>query len=358
MIRNTINRLCMHNKWWVNDPDCIILRNSTAFTDEEIVGIAVVKALSGGPFIISDNMASVSARRMRIAKQLLPPTGLSAVPIDLLDKEVPELLLVNMTASTQAFLGCDCSCASKRASAGCWTLLGVCNWDEYSKDHCIPTSQLMVSKTHANKDLRPKRLHVLNFFKQTYSCIEVGAPLIRTDVIPAHSAELLAVKGECCECMDGGGPIYLGSNFHFSCGSEVEFMRHEMGCFAFRGQLRSHRVLLKIKEGFGIRFDADEDGAHVWIYLPNSVCFVSGVTTGGMRQRIERVIETDGRTVVTSACLQTASPALVILYCIAVDRPEEELVIATPAAGGVVLKIAIAFTGMSTPVGPDLELIW
>ena len=27
MLRNTITRLCMHNRWWINDPDCIIMRN-------------------------------------------------------------------------------------------------------------------------------------------------------------------------------------------------------------------------------------------------------------------------------------------------------------------------------------------
>ena len=56
-------------------------------------GIAVVKALSGGPFIISDNIASISSTRMRIAQQLLPPSGKPAVAIDLLDKEVWILIL-------------------------------------------------------------------------------------------------------------------------------------------------------------------------------------------------------------------------------------------------------------------------
>ena len=28
MIRNTITRLCMHNRWWINDPDCIIVRKT------------------------------------------------------------------------------------------------------------------------------------------------------------------------------------------------------------------------------------------------------------------------------------------------------------------------------------------
>jgi alpha-galactosidase len=75
MVRNTITRLSMHGRWWLNDPDCIILRAGTSFTHEEIIGIATVKALSGGPLIISDHLSSVPPHRLRIAKQLIPPTG-------------------------------------------------------------------------------------------------------------------------------------------------------------------------------------------------------------------------------------------------------------------------------------------
>jgi hypothetical protein len=32
-----------HGYWWVNDPDCIMLRDTLHFTDEEIIGIAVEK---------------------------------------------------------------------------------------------------------------------------------------------------------------------------------------------------------------------------------------------------------------------------------------------------------------------------
>lgn len=72
-----------------------------------------MKALCGGPFIISDHMASVSSKRMRIAKQLLPPTGLAAIPIDLLDKEIPEILRLEMSAP--GLVG---------AASSSWTLLG------------------------------------------------------------------------------------------------------------------------------------------------------------------------------------------------------------------------------------------
>jgi hypothetical protein len=56
-------------------------------------GIATVKALSGGSFLISDDLGQVSSRRRKIAQALLPVTGRTAVALDLLDKEMPEVRL-------------------------------------------------------------------------------------------------------------------------------------------------------------------------------------------------------------------------------------------------------------------------
>ena len=50
----------------------------------------------GGSFIISDDLATVSPGRMRVAQQLLPASNISAVPLDLLDKEMPELLRLQL----------------------------------------------------------------------------------------------------------------------------------------------------------------------------------------------------------------------------------------------------------------------
>lgn len=98
-VRNTLTRLFMHKKWWINDPDCLLLRDKLAFTDDEIIGIASVKALCGGSIIISDDFDAISSRRMRIAQRILPPTNQAAVAIDLCHRETPELLRLVMTSS-------------------------------------------------------------------------------------------------------------------------------------------------------------------------------------------------------------------------------------------------------------------
>jgi alpha-galactosidase len=67
--------MTMHGRWWINDPDCILLRTTTGYSDDEIIGIATVKAMSGGSFIISDDLATVPSRRIRLAQQLMPATN-------------------------------------------------------------------------------------------------------------------------------------------------------------------------------------------------------------------------------------------------------------------------------------------
>jgi alpha-galactosidase len=100
MVRNTLCRLFMHNQWWTTDPDCLLLRDSLDFSLDEVRAIATVKALSGGSIVLSDDLKCVSSARMRIIMQLLPPTDVAAVAIDLLDREMPELLRLSLQSRT------------------------------------------------------------------------------------------------------------------------------------------------------------------------------------------------------------------------------------------------------------------
>lgn len=52
--------------------------------------------LSGGSLIISDDLATIPAERVRLAQQLLPATNIAALPIDLMDKECPEILRLQL----------------------------------------------------------------------------------------------------------------------------------------------------------------------------------------------------------------------------------------------------------------------
>jgi hypothetical protein len=94
----------MHRQWWINDPDCMMLRDKLMFTDDEIRGIATSKALSGGSLIISDDLQMISPERFRIAQQLLPPARDAAVAVDLLERETPELFRMQLLSNYARWL--------------------------------------------------------------------------------------------------------------------------------------------------------------------------------------------------------------------------------------------------------------
>jgi hypothetical protein len=95
MIRNTLNRYFMHKKWFINDPDCLLLRDELPFTDEEVIGIATTKALTGGSLMISDDIAKISPKRMKIFQKLIPTIPNQTVcAVDLMEKEIPEFFRI------------------------------------------------------------------------------------------------------------------------------------------------------------------------------------------------------------------------------------------------------------------------
>ena len=116
MVRNSLNRLSTHGKWWVNDPDCILIREATKLTTEELQGIATVVAFTGGSLLLSDKLSSVSTFRLRVAQRLLPVTGTAAIAVDILTSEMPEILLLERFGAT-----------------GSWLLLALCNWGDKPK---------------------------------------------------------------------------------------------------------------------------------------------------------------------------------------------------------------------------------
>jgi alpha-galactosidase len=72
-IRNVLARAALHQRLWINDPDCVLLRDRDTNLDErEVRTLAGVVALSGGAVVASDDMASVSDERRRLLRRLLP----------------------------------------------------------------------------------------------------------------------------------------------------------------------------------------------------------------------------------------------------------------------------------------------
>jgi alpha-galactosidase len=90
-IRNTLQRSWMDRRLWANDPDCLLVRTDrTKLTLDETRTLATAIGLSAGVMFSSDDLDKVPPDRLELIAMLLPPLPRSAVPIDLMERDMPE----------------------------------------------------------------------------------------------------------------------------------------------------------------------------------------------------------------------------------------------------------------------------
>jgi len=93
-IRNTLTRAFTHRRWWLNDPDCLMVRDTrTQLTPEEVRSLATVIAVTDGLIVLSDRIEEVSAERLDILDRTLALAGGQPEVVDLMHADVPELLV-------------------------------------------------------------------------------------------------------------------------------------------------------------------------------------------------------------------------------------------------------------------------
>ena len=91
-IQNILTRSPMDPHWWVNDPDCLLVRADSQLTLAEVQSLASVISLSGGAILISDDMSKLSEDRLRIAQSLLPVLPPTPQVVDLFERTMPSKL--------------------------------------------------------------------------------------------------------------------------------------------------------------------------------------------------------------------------------------------------------------------------
>ncbi|NLH49712.1 MAG: alpha-galactosidase [Myxococcales bacterium] len=71
-VRNTIQRNFLHRRWWINDPDCVLAReNKNKLTLDEVRTFASLAAISGGMFLLSDDMTEYPEARLQLVRTAL-----------------------------------------------------------------------------------------------------------------------------------------------------------------------------------------------------------------------------------------------------------------------------------------------
>jgi alpha-galactosidase len=113
-VRHTLNLSSLHQRWWWNDPDCLLVRDTdTHLTETEVQSAVTLVGLSGGLLVSSDDLRKVNPDRLRWISLLTPNLGLRGLPLDILESEVPEVYLVKLRGNGQD-----------------WLLVGVFNWND------------------------------------------------------------------------------------------------------------------------------------------------------------------------------------------------------------------------------------
>ncbi len=189
-VQNIISRAPFHRRWWLNDPDCLLVRDeSTKLTEAEVRCLSTVIALSGGMFLVSNDMSRLRPDLYRYIQALLPVlTNVTMCAHNWLSEQTPETLTLKLNGPT-----------------GEWLLAGLFNWQSVPVARQVKPAEL---------GLPPGAYWVADFWGESVRRLEAGEAL-RPEPIPAHGAHLLALRPVT------ESPAFISSTFHFSQGKEV-----------------------------------------------------------------------------------------------------------------------------------------
>ncbi len=206
---NTITRSWMHKKLWINDPDCLMVRNTnTKLTEEEIRTQLSVIGLSGGQVAISDDLALLPADRMCLVSLLQPFYPEPAHSPDMFVKPFPELYMLE----------------GKSAAHGEWKVVTVINWHGRKRD--------MALDLQAISCIASKKYHVFDFWNEKYLGAFNGNESVDLPGIGGHGCRLLRVTSD-----PGADAVLLGTTLHVLQGA-LEVEAFEFDCAGKRFHLK------------------------------------------------------------------------------------------------------------------------
>jgi alpha-galactosidase len=180
----------MNQNWWINDPDCLLLRPDTELTEAEIKAHATLIGLSAGSLIISDDLSKLPFERVRVAAVLLPLMRKRPMVMDWFDRLTPQRIRLDLDGPI-----------------GHWKLLAYFNWEDHSKQAIL---------RRADYGLTGNSLWVRSFWSNKLVNVD-RSETVWNQSVPPHGVVLLAVYQN-----EGENPQYLGSNLHISQGQEVQ----------------------------------------------------------------------------------------------------------------------------------------
>lgn len=307
MIRNSTTRACLGHRWWHNDPDCVLLGETTSLTDNDVISAATVVAMTGGMLLLSDDLSQLSADRLSVVTRINPVTGVTGVVLDLHHNEngLPSLIRAwctdrheNSTVSAQSKKAIDQAADNSKLASfspekpwshpsarirncipvakglGTWSVVSMSNW--LDKDHIVsvPIASLLPPACSEDLSTCEKSLnlgyHVFAFWSQKYMWVsgsKFDSNKALSKKLGEHESEIFHVKPVI------ETPQYIGSDLHFTCGYEVLN-------FSCSGKT----IDLRLKN------DAKRDG-FVYLYIPTEGNMINA-QINDMRTRVEIIART------------------------------------------------------------------
>ena len=223
-LRNVVARWWQHGRWYVADPDAVMVRPvNTELTQDEVETLATVAGMSGGLVMWSDALEDVSEDRRLILDKLLPPWPVAARPINLFKGEPWTALLWRLRQGDLK-----------------WQVVALLNLSNFTANLSLELADL---------GLAPGvRRHAFELWRQTYHGAVEGELALRA--VPAHGARVVALRPVT------GGLDFLASDLHLT--MDAVFCRvHERGLVcdvALDGRLRRRgRLFFHAPDGYVVR---------------------------------------------------------------------------------------------------------
>ena len=211
-------RYYFHKRTWVNDVDHLCM---DLLSEEQAEAAASMIALSGGNMISGDRLTQLDTRKLEIFRKTLPSYGEAAIPIDLLNSDIPTVFAIKINKSFAK-----------------WTVLGLFNPDlRKAKEEKISMDRLGLDpgKSYAGFDFWKEK-----FVGEIQGELKVG--------VNPGGVTLLAVHEKT------GKPQFISSDRHLLQGAiEIEAAHWDEERKTFSGisigpQGSSHNVYIYIPE--------------------------------------------------------------------------------------------------------------